>query len=265
MAFNQGLQSIGNATIDVTVVFDVAFTAAPDIIVPVVENTSNDSVIYAISAQVTSKSSTGFVVHLSSATPSANYKLAWIAGSAAIIYQGITLAGRKTSQLPLPVNALTDDDYFAFTTVSPLPVTRRLRLASLKALFPSVSSVPASPASAGTAGNIAVDNNYVYTFDGTLWGRSPRRVASWDQSETTGQELRGQASLTSGVRTVNVSYSSPFAAEPAVLFSFKNTTTGSRQLISGLQTSGSASGFTVTLNTSPDSSNYVIVWSASAA
>jgi hypothetical protein len=175
--FQQGLTSLTSGVASAAITFDEAFAAVPEVILAVVQNTSGDASKSLISAEVDSSSTSGFTVHLSAAPPTANYQLAWIAGSAAAIIQ---LAGRRLSDFPDLASGILDTDYLLITHTDTSPATMRLRWAVLRAFFPNLKSViPGSPAASGQAGQIVISPKYIYTHDGTLWGQSARATSSW--------------------------------------------------------------------------------------
>jgi hypothetical protein len=180
-SFIEGSQALGNAVQDVTVSFpDATFSAIPDLVVPVVENTV-DSSVEQIWAFPVAKTQTGFTIHLSAPTNSANYVLRYFAGSNGEIFQAIARTGKKLSEYSALMVGLLDDDYFMLVhTADSVLQTVRVPLSVLKGMFVSrATSIPGTPAASGVAGQMVVSAKFIYTYDGTLWGQTARSTSSW--------------------------------------------------------------------------------------
>jgi hypothetical protein len=172
--FLQGSQALVSGEDNAIVLFARAFSATPQAIFAWVENLHDDPVLE-IDAQVADKTADGFSVALNMIPDSSNYTLQWFAGDASALYQALS-PGRATSEHPLFLGDLADNDFVLITLLAPALRTVRVRVSSLKALFPNLAAAPASTASPGVAGQIAIDANYIYSHDGTLWGRSARNT-----------------------------------------------------------------------------------------
>lgn len=172
--FLQGSQSLVSGENHATVIFARAFATTPQAIFAWVENLHDDPVLE-IDAQVVDKTAEGFSVALDTAPDSSYYTLQWFAGDASVLYQALS-PGRATSEHPLFAGTLADNDFVLITVVSPTLRTVRVRMSTLKALFPNRVAVPTSPTSPGAAGQIAIDGDTLYSHDGVLWGVSTRNT-----------------------------------------------------------------------------------------
>lgn len=260
-AYQQGVQSIGDSVTSVSVTFPVSFTVAPEIVLTNIRNLT-DGTPLAIQATVTSKSSTGFSVVLSAATDGTGYELEWMAGSASIVFDVVAQLGSRVSTLSELTVLPDDDDYVPFVHKSPVVRTMILKWGTLYQAFGRKTSVPASPTDTGAASNWAVDANFFYTHDGVKWGRVPRQTANWAQT-LPAHIQQGQAAITNGASSVDVTFAEAFDSTPVIVFSIQNTVAGNKLMISGMLTAASATGFTVSLNAAVDSGNYKLNWSAS--
>ena len=261
--FQQGLENIGNAAATVTVTYPAAFTTTPEVVIAVIQNTV-DGAPSAITAEVTTTTTTGFVVKLSASTNSVNYQLAWVAGSANLMFDVIAQMGFRTSQLAEQTSAPLDNDYFPMVITSPLLQTVLIKWSTVYGLFGRRVSAPAAPGSSGDVGQWAADANWFYTYYDGVWGRSPRQTDAWDWNYPAGNVWgqEGRITMTSGQNTVSVVFDQEFGGTPLVTFSIENTATGDKLLLQGILTTVDYTGFTVTLNTAPDSSSYVLNWRA---
>ena len=264
-SFQQGVESIGNGAATLAVVYPAAFSSTPDVVIAVVQNTVTPNPT-AITAEVTASSTTGFTVKFSSAPGDANYELAWVAGSATLMFDVVAQLGFRTSQLTEQVTNPLRADYFPMVHTSPVLRTVLIKWGTVYDMFGERVDVPTSPNDSGELGQWAVDSKWYYTHDGTLWGRSPRQTEAWDwtDQQTTavwGQE--GQEMITEGVQTVTVAFSQAFGSTPLVTFDIQNVAVGGdKLLLTGILTAVSTTGFTVTLNALPDSANYCLNWRA---
>jgi hypothetical protein len=264
MAFQQGASNIANAASATSVVYPAAFLSTPDVVIAVVQNTVDGGPL-SISAEVTASSNTGFTVQLSAATDSANYDLVWVAGDAQIIFEILSQLGFRVSELGLQTSLPLDDDYFPMVHTSPLPATKRIKWSVIKTAFTQfVSSAPSASSDSGTVGQWAVDADFIYTHDGTAWGRTPRATTGWGFTHVPTWSAQGQQALTQDVDDVSVVFDEAFGAAPEVIFSFQNTAGGNLQILQGLITAVSTTGFTVSLNTTPDTTAYKMNWRASS-
>jgi len=266
MAFQQGNQAIPNGASTITVTFPVAFTAPPDIIIPVIENTSADAPKYLFFGNVVAKDLFGFTVSFTGTNviTTGNYVLTWVAGSAAAILQVLQAMGVKISQLTALAADLKDTDYLPFVHTDPYPITKRLHWGVLRAFFPNLQQdPPANPNSPGEAGMLAIDDTWIYTHDGINWGRSQRYTAGWDATTGSVPEQSGQIALVQGQNYIDITYPTPFPANPRVEFSFCNFGGATdKQILSGLQVTQTTTGCRIWINTGPDSPDYKLNWTA---
>jgi len=264
MAFQQGIKDIGDAAATVSVVYPAAFTGTPEVVIAVVQNSTDPPGFYAPVATVSASSNTGFTVTLSTATDSANYDLVWVAGDARIIFEILSQLGFRVSELGFHTSVPLDDDYFPLIHTSPLPVTKRIKWSVIKTAFTQyVASPPSSQSAPGSVGQWAVDVDFIYSHDGTSWGKTPR-TTSWDYTYVPRLTAEGQKDITQDADTVSVVFAEAFGAAPYVRYSFQNTAGGNIQILQGIIAAVSAAGFTVSLNTSPDTADYKMNWYASS-
>lgn len=262
-AFQQGTENIGNGVSTVSVVYPTAFSSTPEVVIAVVQNTV-DVGPTALFAEVTASSTTGFTVKISGATGTANYVLAWVAGSATLMFDVVAQLGFRVSQLTERTTAPLSADYFPMVSTSPVLRTMLIKWGTVYGMFGQRVSAPATPAASGSLGQWAVDSNWYYSHDGAVWGRSPRQTTAWDwtaqQAATWVQE--GQESLVEDQQTVAVTFAKEFGSTPLVTFSIQNTTAGDKLVLYGVLTAVSSTGFTVTLSSPPDSGDYDLNWRA---
>ncbi len=263
MAFLINYQALTQDVVDVDVVFESELPSVPELVIAVVENLSADDPKYLLEAFVVAKSTTGFSIRLSAAPNTGNYSLAWVAGSSAVIFQTLAAFGVKISALSIHATALLDSDYFPFVHTNPIPVTKRLTWAVLRALFPNLKSgAPASPAAPGSYGDVAVSGVWFYAHNGTLWGRSRLFQTAWDVSAGDDPAQEGVTALVNGQKYIDIPFPVAFSARPYLKFSFRNLVDANTLMLTGLQISGNTTTARVQLNTAPDSGNYEIVWEA---
>ena len=266
MNYLQGLSNLAANTQDGSIVFSSPFGAAPDVVIAVVENTSADAVKLLITVEVVAKDANGFTYRLSGAPNTTNYKLAWVAGSAAVLFQ-FTAVGRKLSSLNSLESGILDDDYLPVVHLFPVATSMRLRFAVLKALFPNlVVEPPTDPTDPGQFGQMALGDNFFYLHNGVLWGRNTLQTSRWDL-QSAPAAIPAQCYVTplvQGQAYIIVPFGTPYATTPLINFSFRNLVDGAGSVaLSGVQTVGSTTGFRVDLNTAPPSGNYQMVWQAS--
>lgn len=174
--FLQGSQALVSGADSAVVMFPRPFSAVPLAVYAWIENLVDDPVLE-IDAQVADRTETGFSVVLDVAPDSNNYTLMWFAGDAEVLFQA-TSPGRTVTNHPLYSGALGDNDFVLLTLTTPTVRTVRLRMSTLRAMFPNLVAVPASPTSPGLAGQIAFSSSHIYTHDGVLWGRTAR-TTTW--------------------------------------------------------------------------------------
>jgi hypothetical protein len=263
MAYLEGTLGLTSGTQDYTIPFAPAFVATPDVVIAVVENTSADAVKFLITAHVVDKSATDFTVRLDSAPNSNNYVLAWVAGSASVIFQALVAGGRRISEIPLLTDDLLDGDYFPVVHTSPVPTTKRVLWSTIRSLFARRRSIPPpSPATSGSVFDISVDANYFYIRNGSTWGRVPLETSNWSNGSVFIPRQEGVQQLTSGNKIVTVTYPVAFSGSgtPRALWSIRNTASENKLILTGLLTAESLSAFELTLQSAPDSSNYYLYW-----
>ena len=272
MAFQQGtISSLPQGAQDVSVAFLTPFVAAPALVIPVVRNSSDDALKLMIQALVVTKSYEGFSVHLSAAPNTGNYSLDYVAGDPDTMFQLVTAAGVKITQLPVLDSLPADADLIPVTTMSPLPVTRSLPWGLLAAHFLRVASgAPGSPAAAGIANQIFVDDNYDYTHNGLGWGRSKRQTANWNFPDASASTQRGSTALVQDWTSVTVTFAagSEMTYEPMVLAALENNSDDPIAMITGLVTAktkngaGLYNGFVYTFTSPIPTEHYKLVWEA---
>ena len=180
MAYLSGSQALSAGIQDVDVVFSPAFETAPSIIIPVVNNSSADSVKYLLHAEEVAKSANGFSVRLSAPTNTAHYTLEWVAGDPTTMYQLTLATGVKVSDLPVTASLPDNADRIPFTRMAPTPTTETIEWQLLRAAFPTLAmSAPGSSVATGVVNQIFIEGDYLYTFgDDNKWGRTARST-SW--------------------------------------------------------------------------------------
>lgn len=262
MILQQSIQTLSNAVTTASVIFPMPFLTVPELVVPAIQNTIDGSPLF-ITAVVTAKSLDGFTVKLSAATNSANYSLSWVAGVSGEMAQISEAVGIRISEVDQFSGTPPDSSYFPFVNPLPTPTTQVIRWVDLASNFGQfVTTPPAAPTSPGILGNWSVDTNFFYSHDGVKWGRTLRVGSNWDIAQPAEFFQTGSAALTQDVRTVSVTFAEPFDTAPFISFNFENTAVGTKQMITGIVTTVSASGFTVTLNTTPDTAAYLMKWRA---
>jgi hypothetical protein len=150
------------------------------------------------------------------------------------------------------------------TTVSPAPIAKRITWALLKSFFVAKPRhVPPSPIYPGNLMDMCTDGRHLYVRGPVAWGRVPLQTSLWNVADKNWTpRMRGQVNLSAGQTVVNVVYPVPFKATPIPIWIVQNTTPGNRSILSGIITESTTHGFTVTLATPPDSSEYVLNWYA---
>ncbi len=265
MSYQQGITPIPDGVDTLSVEFPAAYTATPELVLAIVENVTDVSPT-SYSAMVTAKSSTGFTVYLDGVTSTANYNLVWMAGSASLLYKVVTAVGLNVASTPYINGTPNANSYFVVVDMSGTPAVSRLKWSTVSTLFAKfVATPPSAPTDAGSLGEWSVDTKYLYTHDGTLWGRFPRTTSNWDIEAPSELVQEGTAALVADTRTITITFAEPFGGPVLITFSFENVAVGTKQILTGLITARSQNGFTVTLNTTPDTDAYVMHWRASGA
>jgi len=170
MSLIQGLQDIADAQDEQVVVFDTPLTAPPEVILAVVENTSADSLKLAISAEITSKSTTGFTASLSQTTNSANYKLSWYVSDAGALAALVNtaLGGRRISELPT-APTLEEGDTLTLIRPYPYPHAMQVQWGSTANGLLRRTDVPVSEVSPGTVGDWAATSSGFWFYGDSGW------------------------------------------------------------------------------------------------
>ncbi len=264
MAYQQGSQNIANGASTVSVVFPVTMEDTPPLVVVSIENVTDVAPLQHLDPVVKTKSAAGFTVELAAATTSANYKLTWFAGTPNQEYQTVSASGVKVTRLPRRASAPGASDLVVLVNMTDgAPVTEAVPWQYISSVFGKMVSVPAGPTSEGAQGQWAMDANYFYSHDGSTWGRTPRVISDWDLPANTELIQEGIVSIADAQSSVTVVFDNEYADPPNVGFVFENTITqASKQILSGLITSRSTTGFTVTLNTTTEGTNYRMNWRA---
>lgn len=258
MAFQQGIEDLGNGVSTFSKVFPTQLAGTPDLVMVSVENVVDGSPLY-IHAIVTAKSSTGFTVKLSAATNSANYKLTWFAGQSSTI----ATTGIKVSDTVLQSGVPEGGDYIPFVSESGVPMLKRVTWDTLITAFGVfVSTPPTAPSTTGALGYWSVDDAYFYSHDGVKWGRSNRVTESWELGAPVEFVQEGSVDLTQASTSVTVEFEDPFGLPPFVNFEFENVYPETKSVLSGIITHRSKTNFTVKFNTPPNSSHYTMHWVA---
>lgn len=264
MAYQQGSQSITNGFNTVTVTFPVAMDDIPSLVMVNVENTTDTPPLQHLDPIVKTKSTSGFVVELNAAATSGNYKLVWFAGSPNQEYQGVSSSGVKVTKVPRRNAAPGANDLFMMVDMSNgAPATVASPWSYIASVFGKMTSVPAGPTSPGVAGNWAMDSSYFYSHDGATWGRTPRVISDWELPTENEFVQEGTVELEDEQTVVEVTFPNEYDEAPNVGFYFENTSTAaSKQILNGLVSDRTVSGFTVLLNTAVEGNNYRMNWRA---
>lgn len=263
MSYQQGTANIGNGVTTTVVTFPVEMAATPAAILVSIENTTDASPLQHLDPTVKAKSTTGFTVEYSASTSTANYKLVWWAGSTMPVYQGVVSETVKISALPAYASAPHPSGYIPYVSMVGTPTTERVTWAVLYGLFGRLTSVPTNVNTPGVAGNWAVDSEFLYSHDGTLWGRTPRVTSNWDIDTLVELVQEGTEDLTAGEQTLSVVFETAYSDVPHVTVGFENTSVDNpKQVLIGIVSARSTTGFSVLLNTTPDTVNYKMHWRA---
>lgn len=258
MSFQSGTHNLTNGVQDYTVTFPAAFSTTPGVIIPVVFNTTDSSVLM-INAQVTAKSASQFSVHLDAVPDSNNYVLGWMAGTAAVIYAALLMIGKKVTDIAVTATLPVDADLFPFVAMSPLPTSKVVTWEMIRSAFVNyLADPPAAADSEGITGQFAADENFLYFRLETTWIQVPVLAGDWLTENPLKPEREGVVSLTSGQATKVVTFGTPFASgnAPIVEVQVFNVESGDKLVLYAMPIASSLSGFTVALNAAPDSSDY---------
>lgn len=175
--YEEGFKTLTMGVQAVTVPFTSDFGAAPSVVIPLVINTT-DATPLIIVPSITAITKDDFTVWLSAPPNSGNYQLKFIAGAAAVLFHAIARDSKRLSEYDETLAGLLDTDYLMLVKTGITPKTTRVTLGTVKTLFPTLAAVPASAAAPGHVNQIAIDSNFIYTYDGVLWGRTARDT-SW--------------------------------------------------------------------------------------
>jgi len=134
----QGIEDIAEGQETLDVVFASPLDGIPEVILAVVENTSEDPLKIRISATVTLKSATGFSVGFDRPPNTGNYKLVWHVSDQATIQAMIAshteARGRRVTEL-VPTLDVSSADRFLVVRQHPVPRTRSITFAQLRLLL----------------------------------------------------------------------------------------------------------------------------------
>jgi len=266
MAFQSGEEAIGSGVTTVNVTYPVAFGAAPDFVIAVVQNLTDDPQL-SLKAQVTSSSSTDFEVELSATTDSANYELAWIAGDTALVFSAITKLGTRITDLPAPSRELKPQDRIAVVQNG---ATNSVPFRDFESAFAlKQESPPSASTDAGRISSVAYDADNAYLHVGDRWLRIARTGHPTDWNipgvNSTKPAQGGTVALADTDTDVSVVYPVAFpsdGAAPVITFTLSNTVDVSPTAIYGFVTASSLSGFTVKFSTAIDADNWKLNWHA---
>lgn len=269
MALISGLSALGNGqAITGSINFVSAFSngIVPKVVVWV-ENTSGDTNKLLINAYVSAAATTNttFTYVLDTVPDTGNYKLGYLASDDnATLLTAVSLLGKRVTSMPLFTGTPASNDLVPFVSMWPIPQSQALSFGRMQELFPSaLASVPTTPSASGTANQFGVFGGYFYIRDGSQFYRVGVSGADWGAADVATKRLSATVALDSGVQTKSITYASAFTTEPRVTFSIKNTSGDTdKSILHGIQSAGSASGFTVTLNASTDSAYYSITYTA---
>lgn len=221
MAYQEGNQSLASGATSASVTFPIAFENTPGLVIPVVSNYVDGSVLN-ILATVTARTASGFTVDLSQATDSANYKLEWVAGNATLLFQTVRTVGKSFLDLPVLTAPPADSDRFPVMVMAPTPRMTTLPWSIIKNLFmrinagaPSSENLPAA-----VLGDTLINSTTMSVFDGTQW-----RTLTFNGAPTptnidwTGRRVlyvsKGAAATDTRGSLSKYDYSRPFATPTA--------------------------------------------------
>ena len=262
----QGLVPIPSGVQDLSVVYSPTPAMAPDAIIPMVQNVSDDPVKLLIRAFVIESTRDGFTVHLETPPDTDNYFLSWIASTAPEITQ-LVLTGRKMTDFPRQTQMPAPDDLLLLVTKSPFPVSRGLPWSVVyNSLLRRVNTVPADPTAAGSLGEVMIaPDGYVYFHTGALWGRTKLRTDNWNVQDTTTQEQFGTTDIAVAVTEVKITFPAEFVTPPTVFLNFRNEVSAEKVMLSALLGPVTTTDFTFYLNTPTPDANYKCIWQAKSA
>lgn len=269
MAYQEGVENLQNGVGVYTITFPAAFSSTPDIVIPVVFNTSGDSPKRGLVAHVVDKDQNGFEVELDGLPDSANYQLSWIAGSLTSVFEAIQ-QGQRASTFPAVDGSLADQDKFLLLRFGPVIRTQTLSWEALREYFPNVvGQLPVAPTTSGAAGEIALPtavSPWLFLHTGTLWGRIPVEVtaAGWSAQSAITSIREGLADLASGQTTHDIVFSEPFdiGVVPLVWCQIRNLVDDPFLVIIGTVTNVTHTGFRYIVHMAPDSGNYKLQYHA---
>lgn len=270
MPVQSGSSAIASGARSHTVTFPVAYVGtAPELVLPGVKNNTNETPQALITAFVTEVTLTTFTVQLSGTTPSANYELMWWAGSAADALAMVTFYNQTFSQQPVAVAPLGTNDRLVLVRMSSgLPRTQQVRLELLDLRWVRRQTVPATPETAGTAMDLAIDADYLYARGPSYWHRIPLNPeTSFADDQSIWPTRRGVVSLATADGTVqSFTFATPFSSgDPPIMSKcqIQNLSADSDKFaIVVLPSSTTLSGFTVMLSAIPPSDEYQLFYEA---
>jgi hypothetical protein len=236
--------SNGQSTV-VGVTFSRPFSEVP-VVVPAVINTVDGSPL-AITAQISTLSTTSFSLRLSAATNSANYGIHWIASDG-------TGAGQVYGQFfqQLPAQAALPSDLASLPLALPDAFgTTRMPISLLRQLFPNKTGGVTGPGDPGSTLALALsaDEQYLLVRTSTKWVRlAAVGDIDWTSDYAVRPKRVGVVPLDDGALSKAVTFSPAFAggAPPLVRCQVLNYGNDSLKAITyAMPTAASLSGFTV--------------------
>lgn len=272
MSFLTGTHALANGADSGSVVFSPAFAGVPPLVIPVVQNISDplDPTILLLNASAFSVTATGFDFELDGTTNTANYVLQWMAGTPDMLFAAVTAVGRRLTELPKFTGTPADHDVWPMARVSPVPQSVGITWATLKNYFVrKLPGVPAAPTvTAGDLLSMAVDSSYLYVRFSTGTARIPLHTTNWAISDASVKQVRGLHTCTTDqVQTITFPGGANFGTPPTIRSAvIINTVAGAKQMLYGMVTAVTNTGFEFTLNSAPgaagEANNYYLSYAA---
>ena len=273
MAYQHGAIDLNMTDLIYTITFTTPFSSPPEIIIPVVQNTSGDPSVMDIRATViNTPTGSSCQVILSSIPDTNNYDLVWIAGSLTAVFEAIS-QGQKISEAPPVDGALADADKLVVLRYGPYIRTQLIDWGDMRTYFPNAASIPAAPTTAGEAGQVALPSGgspWLFAHNGTQWVRIPVDASSaWTGQNVLTKFREGVTALSNGQQAHAISFSPAFdigdvpnGTYLAIKCQIENVADNPVSLLHGMVTAKSRTGFTFTTNAPTDSANFKLVWDA---
>lgn len=266
MSLQTGSTQLTNGVAEVTVTYPAAFTSTPTVVIGMVSNTVDASVLL-LTSVLDASSPTGFTMKFDAAPNSSNYYLDWIAGSMELVASTLTTIGRKLTEVPIKSGEPLDSDRLIMIGAYPLPSTFTVNWSSIKGLSAKLVDAPTSRTQPAAYGSVALDANYFYFRDTSYWVRIPREPdGAWTDAFLLKPTRSGYAALTSGAQLQTVAFDTAFASgDPPVIESLvvqNLSADGAKSVLLGMPVATTLSGFTMALNAATDSANYKVTYRA---